>query len=118
MKLSEIKKLDKKWGEIVRSRGRCEVCGQAGRLNAHHIIGRRNHALRWDIKNGVCLCSGCHTFRTQSAHQDPEWFHDWLVEHRPQDIEYLRQKRKEVIKQTYEEVNQNLQMPQMQKGLD
>jgi hypothetical protein len=86
-------KLDKLWSEKIRSIGKCEVCGETGYLNAHHIIGRLNKIVRWDLKNGVCLCAGCHTFRRLSAHQDPEYFHDWLVEHKPDVLVYLQTKR-------------------------
>lgn len=107
MKKSEIKKLDKKWSQIIRSKGKCEVCN-ADANNPHHIIGRRNYTLRWDIRNGCLLCSGCHTFKTQSAHQDQIWFQDWLKENRKEDLEYLRERRNLVLKQTYDEVMDNL----------
>jgi hypothetical protein len=87
------KKLDTLWSQKIRSIGHCEVCGETGYLNAHHIIGRLNKIVRWDLKNGVCLCSGCHTFRRLSAHQDSLWFDDWLKKHKPKVAEYLKTKR-------------------------
>ena len=104
MKKPEIKKLDKLWSEKIRSKGKCEVCGKNISLNSHHIVGRRNHTLRWDAKNGVCLCSGCHVFSTRSAHQDPIGFNDWLEENCKEDLEYLREQRDIVKKQTDEDV--------------
>ena len=108
MKKSDIKKLDKLWSQIIRNRGKCEVCGKhpSGNsyLNPHHIVGRRNYTLRWDIRNGVALCAGHHIFNRESAHQDSEWFHDWLEENRKEDLEYLRKRRNLILKQTYEEV--------------
>lgn len=89
------KKLDKLWSETIRSKGRCEICGKSDYLNAHHIIGRRALNTRWDLRNGCCLCSGCHTFKNQSAHQDPLFFIEWLKKNRPEDLEYLKEKRKE-----------------------
>lgn len=109
MKKTEIKKLDTLWSAIIRGGGKCEVCGKIGLLNAHHIIGRRNYNLRWDVRNGVCLCPGCHTFSNRSAHQDPERFHDWLEENRPEDIEYLRTERNKVNKLTFEEASEQLE---------
>jgi len=108
MKQPQIKKLDKKWSELIRSKGQCEICGKTESLNAHHIIGRRNYTLRWARQNGCCLCAGHHTFARQSAHQDPEWFHDWLEENRHEDLEYLREKRNLVCKQDYEIINKEL----------
>jgi hypothetical protein len=78
------KKLDAIWSRIIRSKGACEVCGKSENLNAHHLIGRRDLSLRWVPMNGVCLCAGCHTFKLQSAHQDPLWFHEWLVANKVQ----------------------------------
>jgi predicted restriction endonuclease len=96
------KKLDDCWSLITRQKGKCEIkdCAVVNSLNSHHIIGRRNHTTRWDLRNGVCLCSGHHVFSLRSAHQDPEWFHDWLEENRKEDIDYLRQRRNIILKRT------------------
>ena len=66
------------WAEAVKIRAgyKCEYCGNLKTLNSHHIFSRRHRATRWDIDNGICLCSGCHTLRTFSAHQSPA-FIDW-----------------------------------------
>ena len=81
-------KLDKAWSLAIRKRAgnKCEVCGKKESLNAHHIVGRRNLRLRWELYNGVALCAGHHTFKLESAHQDSEWFHFWLEEHRWEDL--------------------------------
>jgi len=89
------RKMDILWSEIIRSKGRCEICGKTDNLQAHHVIGRINLALRWDIKNGVCLCSSCHTFGKTSSHNNPVFFLDWFKTHRPQDYEYLLKKKNE-----------------------
>lgn len=68
--------LDKVWSVIVKHKagGKCEICGKTENLNSHHIIGRRNHATRWYIPNGVCLCVKHHLFGIESAHQNMIWF--------------------------------------------
>lgn len=109
MKKADIKKLDKLWSEKIREKGRCEICGQTETLNAHHIVGRRNHALRWSLQNGVCLCAKHHTFAKESAHQDPEWFHDWLEENRHQDLLQLREERGMVLKRHYEDIKREIE---------
>jgi len=40
----------------------CEICGEKGKLNAHHLDGW-NWCIdkRFDITNLVCLCHGCHS---------------------------------------------------------
>lgn len=98
------KKLDKAWSKTILSKGKCEVCKSTQNLNAHHIEGRRNFRLRWDLRNGACLCSGCHVFRRESAHQSPEWFHFWLEEHRWKDIQYIMLHRNEIKKWSIEEM--------------
>ena len=75
------KKCDILWSQIVRSVGRCQYCGKTENLHAHHIFGRTNKAVRWDLENGVCLCAGCHKFsRVFSAHETPTEFTIWLYE--------------------------------------
>ena len=92
------KKADKLWSQIIRQKGRCEVCGDTGHLNSHHIESRRNIALRHDIRNGCCLCSGCHTFRKDSAHQSPLFFDEWLRKNRLDDYNYIKDNRNNIKK--------------------
>jgi hypothetical protein len=95
VKLTEINKLDKLWREAIHSRDKfCQVCHQTeSRLNAHHVIGRRNQNLRWELQNGILLCAGCHTFKTTSAHQDPLWFSEWFQQEYPERYEYITSNR-------------------------
>ena len=73
------KKADDLWSKVVRKVGSCEVCGKRENLNAHHIFTRHNKSTRWDLDNGICLCSGCHVFSDKfSAHKTPTDFTYWL----------------------------------------
>lgn len=54
----EEQKLDRLYPKLAKGR-RC-VCCFSGLTEMHHIIGRRSHLLRWDIKNLVPLCRECH----------------------------------------------------------
>lgn len=47
------------WAVKVRAKGMCEQCGKPG-SDAHHMKSRKSHLLRWDLRNGVFLCKGCH----------------------------------------------------------
>jgi 5-methylcytosine-specific restriction endonuclease McrA len=39
----------------------CQICGRRGKLNAHHIFGfAKWKSKRFDINNGITLCSACH----------------------------------------------------------
>lgn len=57
----------------LRDEGLCRACGcevkktqephpQRGECN--HIAGRRDRAVRWDVRNGVLLCMACHRLVT------------------------------------------------------
>ena len=109
MKKQEVTKLDKQWRDAIRSRDKCyQVCGGTSFLNAHHVIGRRNRNVRWDLDNGVLLCSGCHTFRVQSAHQDPLWFSEWFQDRYPNRYESIMSKRLISQKLFYDDVSKKL----------
>lgn len=51
---------DKLWSLIVRAAGKCRLCGKAEGLQAAHGFSRRYLGTRWDLRNGWCLCAGCH----------------------------------------------------------
>ena len=75
------KQLDKLWSQAVRKKGYCEYCLRKAPevvLHAHHIYSRRHYQLRWDLRNGVCLCNGCHLYK---AHKDIQEFSDWVRAH-------------------------------------
>lgn len=66
------KKLDALVGADVRARGHCESGREShsGPLQWAHGFSRRYHAVRWDLRNGFCLCAGCHMYFT---HRPIEW---------------------------------------------
>lgn len=105
------KKLDIEWSRAVKQKAgyRCEVCGATSLLNSHHVIGRVNKALRWDLRNGVCLCVKHHEFGTQSAHQDPQRFMSWFMLVRPNDYDYINTMKYTISKKTIEEKQELLE---------
>ena len=104
------KKLDEAWSLAVKIRAgyKCEVCGKMDTLNSHHIVGRRNRMVRWDLRNGVCVCVKHHKFGIESFHEDPLWGREWLEENRWEDYAYLYCVKNEKKKWTYEEMEQQL----------
>ena len=103
-------KLDKAWSQLVKLQAgnKCEVCGNSETLNSHHVVGRRNLRLRWEVINGVCLCVKHHKFGNQSAHENPVWFEDWLKENRGQDLKLIRSTMNEIQKWTIEDMQDKL----------
>ena len=58
------KQLDDLWAEIIKLRAgyKSELSGELGKqaggiiaLASHHILGKSNNRLRFDLQNGICL---------------------------------------------------------------
>ncbi len=72
---------DTKWSRLVRDRDEdtCQVCGNYGHVNAHHVETRSIKSLRFEPLNGISLCFQCHTANHKfSAHKTPEAFKRWF----------------------------------------
>lgn len=92
-------KLDKLWSDAVKMRAKyqCEYSlnkwipvDPNKMLNSHHVFGRDNKRLRWDLRNWVCLMVYYHTFSKEfSAHKTPLAFLKWFQEYRKDDFRYL-----------------------------
>lgn len=70
-----IKELDKLASQIIRQRGKCEICGKRETLQCVHIFSRRNFSVRWDLDNLLCLCYRCHHY---FAHKEPIRFTEFV----------------------------------------
>ena len=66
-------KLDTLWAKAVKEKfnNRCAICGTDKNLQAAHLWSRRNKSVRWDINNGIALCTRHHLFW---AHREPMEF--------------------------------------------
>lgn len=90
---------------LKRAGGKCEVCDKKEYVNTHHVVGRRNLMLRWDVRNGVALCPLHHVFGKESAHQNPVWFQDvWMIDHRDDDLAWITTYCNTIKKWTEEEM--------------
>lgn len=90
-------KADKLFAQKIRSKEYCQLAGLdrincSGVLQCMHIVGRANHALRWDSLNALCGCSGHHIFYT--AH--PTEFAMLIEENFPDRWTYLQANRNEI----------------------
>ena len=81
------------WSKCVRARQRaCRICGSDRALQGHHIRSVSHLSTRFDLQNGLCVCSRCHLnqkFR-------PEKFQDMVIDVIG-DKEYQRMKRKSLV---------------------
>ena len=71
---------DRLWSRAVRDDwdNRCAVCGK-GKVEAHHLVPRQFNATRYELRNGISLCSHCHKFDAEiSPHQNAAGWLDWL----------------------------------------
>lgn len=83
----KVATLDSLWSRCVKKMAgnRCEYCGTNQKLTSHHIFSRTNKKTRWDVFNGMCLCTSHHTQDNFSAHKSPIEFVEWLKEKRGED---------------------------------
>lgn len=92
-----VKQCDVLWSKCVRARHRtCRICGSDYRLQAHHIRSRSHSSTRYDLENGMALCSRCHIIQKFN----PEKFQDSVIEVIGQ-AEYERLKKKSLIPWKY-----------------
>lgn len=104
------------WAKAVKKRAghRCQACGgipadamvswfctEEGNLNAHHVESRYNcRALRFDVRNGLCLCPFHHKFGQDSAHKSFCFLHRIIP---LEDVAYLHEHRHDSGDMTSEE---------------
>ena len=69
------------------------MCEKTNALQCAHIIGRRNHRLRYDPQNALTLCYACHI---HFAHKEPISFTRWLERTRPEQLRYLEEHQNEI----------------------
>lgn len=63
------RKLDAEVSRITRLQGYCVSCWNKdySKLQCCHIFSRTYRNTRWDLKNLLCMCAGCHF----EAHKNP-----------------------------------------------
>lgn len=54
-------KADAHWQQCVKlEHPQCEVCGKPTRVGHHFFTKGSSSELRYDLRNGIGLCNGCH----------------------------------------------------------
>ena len=74
---------DRLWSAAIRDDWghKCAMCGSTSTLNAHHLIPRQHTTTRYDLRNGICLCSHCHQYDADGPHQNAAAWMKWLETH-------------------------------------
>lgn len=106
-----VAKLDSIYPQLRRRWTRCHFCGATSE-HIHHIKGRSNLLIRYDLKNLIPLCADCHRLihdkgiKVQNYITPSRWLYltqmeniqiqDWLLTHNQTREEFLRQKEKEL----------------------
>lgn len=83
MKNPTVKQLDAMWSKAVKLRAGnvSEYSGKEGGLNSHHIEGKGNYRLRWELNNGVCITGGEHKFIAHRQDRAAD-FRKWAMKKR------------------------------------
>ena len=95
---------DKIFSEIIRTRDNwtCQRClktidkfSSKARQGLHcsHFIGRGRYTTRFDERNCVALCYGCHRYFTSNSLEHHEWQHKRLGEEIIVDLHVQSNKR-------------------------
>ena len=116
------KKADKLWSECVKIRDwyKCTYCWKEEHLNSHHLFTRARKATRWDISNGLTLCSWHHTLSSNfSAHQTPLEFFEWFENRVWRTwIDELARKSRRALKVTPDFIKQSIQELEVYKKVE
>jgi 5-methylcytosine-specific restriction endonuclease McrA len=73
------KELDAACRAVVfqRDRSKCVKCSGTSHLQWAHVMSRRYKALRWNPKNSMCLCAGCHLAWHHKPVESALWWVSW-----------------------------------------
>lgn len=116
------RRIMRKWSEKVRSSTdfRCAVCGMKNgeiingkkqKVEAHHIVSRdiHNSAMKFELLNGIPLCTHHHKFGNISAHKNMVWFVHWLKNHRPLQYDFIIENHQNKIDLNNREILQQIE---------
>ena len=109
---SDLKICDDLRSKLIKIRAgfKCEYCWATKYLNSHHIFTRNNYSTRYDLDNGICLCSKHHTLSSSfSAHKTPMEFSERIIELRWEErYQNLKFKTKQLRDKDYDKVEKYL----------
>ena len=92
--------LEDAWATYIKSRDNwsCVICGSQYHPNAHHIVPREHKCYKFELDNGITLCTKHHKFsRVISAHNNPLAFFLWLQRYYPSFYSVAVERNKELM---------------------
>jgi hypothetical protein len=105
-------KADDLWSTVIHAKyDRCAVDNAdcSARLEAHHLIGRRNTLTRHSIENGILLCSQHHKHSQYiSAHGAPMAFFEWHMTALPDQSKWCSDNKYKTGKPDYKAAYEHL----------
>ena len=93
---------DRLWAKAIYDdwNHRSAVCG-VSQIDAHHLVPRQHEATRYDLNNGMALCSVHHQWdKDISPHQNAAGFMKWLEANHPGRHEWYVANRRPVFEGT------------------
>lgn len=109
MNSKQEKRLDNLWSLAIRKRDNCcVICGEREGLQSAHIFVRDNRNTRWDLNNGITLCTKCHSW----GHVEPNEFTRFIKNQIGIDAyKKLEQKALSIVKyQIYSEIKNSIKL--------
>ena len=85
------KKKNQEWRQKVIERDKCcAICLRSDvRLNVHHLIPKQFEKFRYDVNNGIVLCTHHHTLGKFSPHKNAIWFAKWLYNNKRDTYDWV-----------------------------
>ena len=99
------KKCSRAWSIRVRNLAdnKCVLCESEALLHSHHLEDSRLcTSLRYDTRNGVCVCAKHHKYCNEAAHKSFSTIFRYMVNNRLDDIHYLESHRNDKVEWTTE----------------
>lgn len=90
---------DRLWSLAVRAdwNNRCAICSSS-KVDAHHLVPRQHEQTRYDLNNGIALCSAHHQWdKDLSPHMNAAGWLCWLKDHVPARYEWFVENRRPVF---------------------
>jgi hypothetical protein len=90
---------DRLWSLAIRAdwANKCAICGST-KVDAHHLVPRQHEGTRYDLQNGIALCSTHHQWdKDLSPHLNGAGFLCWLLDSHNERANWYIENRRPVF---------------------